>query len=279
MNKGEAFFKGKDGLSIFYRYLIKTKKPVGAVLVAHGIAEHSGRYEEVMNLLADTGLAVYALDHRGHGASEGKRCHVDSFIDYVDDLKTLHDTVRAQHPEGPMFLLGHSMGSVIAIHFTKHYEQLLSGLILSGSGTRPGGDVSPILIFAARFISKIFPKLILRATDLSAYISRNEKVVEDYRNDPLNYLDGFSARLGTELMKYFNLNPETVPAFKLPLLFQAGGDDKLVLGARDLASNFTMKDLTIKIYDGIWHEIYNEPESDKKIVFKDLTHWVKKHLK
>ena len=274
MKHHENFFTGLKGLKIYYQCWLPDSAPSAVVMIEHGIAEHTGRYSNVVYELVPGGIAVYANDHRGHGKSEGDRCYVDSFDQYVEDVKIFYDLVRKEHPGIPIFLLGHSMGSLIAIQFTRKYESLLSGLILSGSGNKVGGNVSKILIGISKLMSKILPHVKVKATDLSAYISHDSEVVEKYRTDPLNYLKGISFRLGAELLQRFSINESLVGNFKLPLLFQAGSDDQLVLGASSLATKFTMADKTIRIYQGLWHEVYNETETDRKMALKDLSNWI-----
>jgi alpha-beta hydrolase superfamily lysophospholipase len=273
----DGHFSGVEGISIYYQAWLPETAPKAIIMVAHGIAEHSGRYLNVVNEVIPRGFAVYANDHRGHGRSEGDRCYVDHFDQYIDDVKLFYDLIRKDHPLAPIFLLGHSMGSLIAVQFTAKYESLLSGLILSGSGNKTGGDVSPLLIAISKLLSRIVPRLKIRATDLSQYISHDPEVVQRYRTDPLNFLKGFSARLGAELLRSFAINESLVGSFKLPLLFQAGGEDSLVLNARAVAEKFTMTDKTFRIYEGLWHEVYNESEADRRKVLNDLGEWLDRH--
>ena len=134
MKNVERNFEGVKGLNIFYQSWLP-ENPKAIVQVVHGFAEHSGRYLNVVNEIIPLGYGVYADDHRGHGRSEGIRNYVDSFDQYVEDEKKLYDIIKEKHPNLPIFLLGHSMGSLIAIYVIKKYEDLYKGLILSGTGT------------------------------------------------------------------------------------------------------------------------------------------------
>jgi len=141
MNHLEGKFKGVEGLKIYYQgWTPETPKAV--IQLVHGGFEHSGRYQFVVNALIPEGYAIYADDHRGHGKSEGIRNYVDSFDQYIEDERILYDIIKEKHPNLPIFMLGHSLGSFIAIYFTKKYENLLHGLILSGTGTKPGKETS-----------------------------------------------------------------------------------------------------------------------------------------
>ena len=121
MRKIEDKFEGVKGISIFYQAWIP-ESPKAVVQIVHGFAEHSGRYMNVVNELLPLNYAIYADDHRGHGRSEGKINYVDSFDDYVEDERILHEYIRDNHPNLPIFMIGHSMGSLIAVCFTKKYE-------------------------------------------------------------------------------------------------------------------------------------------------------------
>lgn len=279
MKHHEGNYIGTKGFRIYYQKWLPESMPSAIVIICHGIAEHSGRYERVAEALVSKGIAVYANDHRGHGKSEGKRCDIDRFDQYIDDIKTFFDLIKAENPELPVFLLGHSMGSLIAVQFTHRYESLLNGLILSGSGNRAGGDISPILLSSVNLLSKLVPHLTVKATDLTKYLSHDPVEVEKNHTDPLVHQGGISVRLAAELFRSFDINEQLARNIKLPLLFQAGSDDHLVLGASSLASRFTMTDKTVYIYKGLWHEIYNEVEADRKKVLEDLVNWFDKRLK
>ena len=128
----EGTFEGKGGLAIFHQRWLPAGDARAVLLIAHGYGEHSGRYGNVVEEFVPRGYAVYALDHRGHGRSEGERVHVDHFDDYVEDLKTYLDQIRNETGDLPIYLLGHSMGSFIATSYAARYRDELTGLILSG---------------------------------------------------------------------------------------------------------------------------------------------------
>lgn len=274
----ESEFEGIKGLKIYYQAWFP-ETPKAVIQIVHGFGSHSGRYLNVVNELVPLDYAIYADDHRGHGKSEGKRNYVDSFDQYVEDEKLLYEIIKKQHPNLPIFMLGHSMGSFIAIHFTKKYENLLSGLILSGTGTSPRKDVSRFKKFMAKFISKIIPHMKI-STGLDAkFLSHDPKVVIAYEQDPLVHAKKITAKLGYEMLKFFKDIPTIIDNFKLPLLIQCGSEDKLLAGAEVLKDMFTMEDKTVKIYDGLYHEVYNEVEEERKRVLKDLSDWLERHVK
>ncbi len=274
----ESEFEGVKGLKIYYQaWLPESLKAV--VQIAHGFAEHSGRYLNVVNELVPLGYAVYANDHRGHGKSEGNINFVDNLDQYIEDQKLLYDIIKEKHQNFPIFLLGHSMGSLIAIYFTKKYEDLLNGLILSGAGTSAGGKVSGFLKFMAKFFSKIAPHMKIDPKIDAKFLSHDPEVVSSYENDPLVHAEKITTRLGYEIMKALNKLETFVGNLKLPLLMQCGLEDKLMGGAENLKDMFIMEDKTAYIYDGLFHEVYNEVEDDRKKVLKNLSDWLESHVK
>ncbi|MHA1894307.1 MAG: lysophospholipase [Candidatus Helarchaeota archaeon] len=277
MKSMEGDFNGVQGLKLYYQCWLPDTEPKAVIQVVHGYAEYVGRYMNVVNELVPRGYAIYGDDHRGHGKSEGERGYVDSFNQYVEDEKIFFDIIKEKHPNLPIFMLGHSMGSFIAMHFVKKYENELKGLILSGTGTRPGGSTNAFIRAMAKLMSKIAPHKRF-ATGLGTnFVSRDPEVVKAYETDPLVYYD-ITARLGAELMTYFSNIKKFVGNLKLPILIQCGSADVAVQGRDELINLLTMDDKTIKIYDGLYHEVYNELEEDRKIVLKDLGDWLDKHV-
>ncbi len=228
------------------------------LLVAHGYGEHSGRYANLVDFFVPRGFAVYALDHRGHGRSGGERVHVDSFDDYVVDLKTYFDRIREEERDIPVYLLGHSMGVSIVVSYAARYQHELAGLILSGAGTGRRGP-SPA---GAKQI------------DLAATVSKDPAVVQAYRDDPLVFHGTPPASRRRAMSDLLEAMPGRVRAIVLPVLIMAGsasplGDEE---GSRMAYEQVSSVDKTLKLYDGLMHEIFNELERDQ--VFADLLAWL-----
>jgi acylglycerol lipase len=274
----ESEFTGIKDLKIYYQGWLP-ESPKAVVQIVHGIGEHSGRYMNVVNELVPLGYAIYAEDLRGHGKSEGERTYIDSFNQFVEDEKLLFDIIKEKHPNLPIFLLGHSMGMQVAALMIKKYGDIYKGIVLSGAGTSAGGEASGFIKFMAKILSKIAPHLKFSSGIDPKTLSHDSEVVYAYENDPLINFEKISARLGYEILKHYNIAEDLVSEIKLPLLLQCGGDDQLVLGAEEVKDFFTMEDKTVKIYDGLYHEVYNEVEKDRKKVLKDLSDWLEKHIK
>jgi acylglycerol lipase len=247
------------------------------LLVVNGMAEHSGRYTNLVNRFVPEGYGVYSHDHRGHGKSEGLRCYVDRFSDYVSDLKTFLDIVRGQHGDTKIFLVGHSMGGTIATAYAVQHQQELAGLLLSGASLKMGSTVSPVLIVMAGILSVLLPKMGATVIDASA-ISQDQAVVDAYVNDPLVYRGKIRARTGAELIKTMQQLPAQMPEINLPILIMHGTADQLgnPEGSRLLYERVGSKDKTLKLYEGFYHEIFNEPGREQ--VFADMETWLDAHV-
>ena len=169
------------------------------------------------------------------------------------------------------------MGGLIATAYTIQHQQKLTGLILSAALLRVGESVSSGTISAARILSILVPRMGVQTLD-STYLSHDKAVVEAYDKDPLVYHGKITARLGSELFVTMAGVEKKMIDICLPLLIMQGSDDKLVSqeGSKTLYEKARSMDKTLKIYDGLYHEIFNEPERNK--IFEDLNAWLDSHL-
>ncbi len=266
-------FTGVGGLRIEWRSWMPEDGGVRAVIViAHGAGEHVGRYEHVAARLIAEGYAVYALDHRGHGRSEGTRALIDRLDNAVADLDALVLLAGSEHPELPLFLLGHSMGGTIAVQYALAHQQRLAGLILSGPLAALDAAPAPVRVIA-RALSAVAPKLPAIAVD-STLVSRDPEVVKAYEADPLNHHGKLPVRTVAELGAAIDAFRGAVGAITVPTLIMYGTADGLAppSGAKMLADRIGAADKTVKPYEGLYHEIFNEPEQDR--VLDDLCEWL-----
>ena len=248
--------------------------PRALVVISHGLAEHSGRYVELAGRLTARGYAVHALDHRGHGRSAGRRSNIERFADVVSDLGDLVGRARHEHPGVPMFLLGHSMGGAIAFACALEHQAELRGLVLSAPALASGEHVPPIKLLLLRFLSLVAPDL-GALTLPAAAISRDPAVVSAYEHDPLVDRGAVPARTMAELVIAMAAFPARAPRLRLPVLVQHGTGDLLVPLAACQPIYDRLGDprvRTVKLYDGLYHEVYNEPERDR--VIGDLLDWL-----
>lgn len=274
MKHSEGRFKGRKDVEIYWQSWQPEKPPRAVVVIVHGLGEHSGRYRHVAQVLADAGCAVYAMDHRGHGKSGGPRAFVDRFSYAVEDIDQVVEIARRAHPRKPTFLLGHSMGGALSLSYTLRNPGKLFALILSGPAVALDG-APPLLKPISRLMSTVAPKFGMFAVE-PGLVSRDPAVVADYASDPLNAHGKVPARTLGELVNFVEILPAALPLIQLPLLVMHGKEDKLagVGGSQMVFSQVASRDKTLKVYERLYHEIFNELPEDRAVVFKDLSDWI-----
>ena len=277
MQHQDGFFKGVRDANIYYQAWLPDEAPKGVLLIVHGLAEHSGRYMNVVDYFVPRGYAVYGLDHIGHGKSEGTRVFVERYEDYTDTLEVFFDMVRAWQPDLPIFLVGHSMGGLIAASFLLDHQEDFAGAVLSGPGVKAPDDVSAVTIFLGKTLSRLAPKVGVLGLDANG-VSRDPAVVQAYVNDPLVYTGKTTARLAAELLKEMQRLMAEAGSITLPLLIVQGGADRLVdpAGAQMLYDRVSSSDKRLHVYDGFYHEVFNEPDHER--VLSDVATWLQAHL-
>jgi len=246
--------------------------PTRSVIVVHGYAEHSGRYEHVASHLARRHTAVFAYDQQGHGRSDGTRCHVRSFDDLLDDLDGIVSEVRGEHPERPLFVVGHSMGGLVVAAYACERNPEVTGVATSGAALALSEDFSGFKIVAARALRRLAPKLAM-ASDLDPNaLSRDPEVVRAYLADPL-VGSKMTASLGAEMIAAIERTASGAAAVAVPMLMMHGAEDTLcpVRGTREFYQRLDVTEKQLHVYEGLRHEIFNEPE--QKRVLDDLVNW------
>jgi acylglycerol lipase len=265
--------RGVGGRHIFWRSWSPDDGSARALIVlVHGLGEHSGRYDHVVARLVGEGYAVHALDHRGHGRSDGPRALIEDMDDAVADLDTLVDMAVASQPGLPVFMLGHSMGGLLGLRYALAHQDRLAGLVLSAALAQLDAVPKPLEL-VGRALSVIAPRAPLIAID-ATLVSRDPAVVAAYRSDPLVHHGKVPARTAVQLADTVQRFPTTVGAITVPTLILYGTADGLCppAGSEMLARRLGSADLTVKAYDGLFHEILNEPERDA--VLDDIVAWL-----
>jgi lysophospholipase len=253
--------------------------PRGVLVIAHGLGEHSGRYAHLVDWLAGKQISVYSLDHRGHGRSAGKRGHVLSFNEYVEDLSIYINIVRDEHPGLPVFLLGHSMGGVISVLCALRCQNLIRGLILSSPALVPVVEAPRIKAAMAGFLSKYAPGLLV-SNELDAnYISHDREIVANYIADPLNH-DRISTRWYSEYLKSAAECLDRAGEITVPLLVFHGTEDRIVdfSGAMQVYESAASRDKKKLLLEGLYHETMNEVEHERVKVLDVVGKWILSHL-
>jgi lysophospholipase len=224
--------------------------PTAHAIIAHGLVEHSGRYEHVAARLQQAGVAVWALDHRGHGQSEGDRADIGSIQMTVDDLDLFVDLVKEQSGDLPIFLIGHSLGGLISTAYAEAHQERLAGLVLSGPVL-----VVPPEIIALADLDEI-PDI-----GLAEAISRDPAVIAAYKADPLVF-NGVPPHSFFRSLEAAAGVCEHLSDLTLPILVMHGSNDLLAppQSLREVAYRVASTDLTARMWPGLYHEIFNEPE-------------------
>lgn len=277
VTRAEHAFDGVDDVRIVYDVWTPDTTPRGVVILAHGLGEHARRYDHVVARLGREGLITYALDHRGHGRSAGKRVLVRDISEYTGDFATLVGIAAKEHPGLPRIVLGHSMGGGIVFAYGVEHPDDYHLMVLSGPAVAAQLAVSPLLGWVAKTIGAIAPGLPLQALDSSA-VSRDPAVVDAYNSDPLVYHGKIPGGVARALLLVGETMPQRAPSLTAPLLVVHGSEDRLipVEGSRRLADAVGSSDIELKIYPGLYHEVFNEPEQEQ--VLDDVVSWINARL-
>lgn len=254
---------------ITYEWLAPNEK-VRLVLV-HGYGEHAGRYDAFAKALNEKGISVTSYDQRGYGKSDGTRAYVKRFQQYVDDLKVI---LKKDSFTIPTFLMGHSMGGLVAVnYYVQNPQNSFRGLISSSSLLAVDPDLSPILQALAPIIGFLFPKLKTEKLD-QTYLSRSPENIAAYNSDPLMYVEGTRARTAAEMLKTVKVVNKEFDKVEASLLVLHGDQDRLTMpvGSQKLYDDASANDKQIKLYSGLYHELIHEPERDE--VIGDITSWI-----
>lgn len=274
MKHREMQFPGCQDVAIHGQAWLPDRAPRAIIVISHGLAEHGGRYAGLASRLVEKGYAVYALDHRGHGRSGGERANIDRFDYLVSDLGTFIGRAQRQHPDTPVVLLGHSMGGAVALACALKYQNVLRSLVLSAPALAAGEAVPAPKLWMAKLLSAVSPNTGVLTLPASA-VSRDPEVVRAYETDPLVYRGSIPARTLVELLGAMNRLQEKAHELRLPVLVQHGTGDTLVpiAAVHPIYQRLGQsKSRTLQLYEGLYHEVYNEPERDR--VIGDLEAWL-----
>jgi alpha-beta hydrolase superfamily lysophospholipase len=273
----ERSFDGVGGVRIVYDVWTPDTEPRGVVVLAHGYAEHARRYDHVAQRFGDSGVITYALDHRGHGRSGGKRVYLRDISEYTADFHTLVGIAAADHPGLSRVVLGHSMGGGIVFAYGVEHPDDYTAMVLSGPAVDAQDAVSPVMVFVAKLLGKFAPGLPVEELPADA-VSRDPEVVAAYIADPLVYHGKMPAGIARALIGVGETMPQRAGALTAPLLVVHGEQDKLipVAGSRHLVECVGATDVHLKVYPELYHEVFNEPE--RAVVLDDVASWIEVRL-
>ncbi len=273
IRRTESHLVGALGHALFRRSWVAAE-PERALVLVHGYAEHSGRYEHVGAWFARRGCAVHAYDQQGHGRSDGRRCHVRRFGDFLDDLDLVRRSVAEAHPELPLFVVGHSMGGLVTAAYARERQPEVAGFALSAPALAVGEELSRGRLWLARLLRRVIPTLDIGSDLDPTGLSRDPTVVEAYVADPYVYRK-MTASLGAELLDAVARTAAGPGDVKAPMLLLHGEDDPMcpVAGSRTFYEGLGVEGSKLRTYPGLRHEIFNEPEQE--LVFEDLLSWLR----
>jgi alpha-beta hydrolase superfamily lysophospholipase len=273
----ERAFDGVGGVRIVYDVWTPEADPRGVVVLSHGFGEHARRYDHVAERFGRDGLVTYALDHRGHGRSGGKRVLVKDISEFTGDFDTLVGIAAKEYPGVTRIVLGHSMGGGIVFAYGVEHPDDYDLMVLSGPAVAAQLAVSPVLAWVAKTVGAIAPGLPLQQLDADA-VSRDPAVVNAYNTDPLVYHGKVPGGIARVLLLVGETMPKRAAALTAPLLVVHGSEDRLIPvdGSRRLVEAVGSSDVELNVYPGLYHEVFNEPERDQ--VLDDVVLWINAHL-
>jgi alpha-beta hydrolase superfamily lysophospholipase len=277
MNHIEGNFKGMRDVGIYYQGWLPEGNVQAILLIVHGVGEYCGRYTNVVNHFTPLGYAVYGLDHIGHGKSEGEREVIKRFDDFTEPLMSYIQILTARHPGKPVFIYGHSLGALITLFYLLDHQTDFKGAVISAPLVKIPENISPMTITLCKVLSIIAPKAGLLGLDTSG-LSHDQEVVKAYNNDPLVFHGKITASISAGMLRAMIRVNEEAGKILLPVFILQGSADRIVdpSGAQLLFDKIGSKDKTIKIYNGLFHEVHNEPE--RLTMFTDLEMWIKTHI-
>lgn len=274
--KNESYFTTRDNHRL-YCETWAPESPKAVLIFVHGLNEHIGRYAHVAHFFSDE-YTCHLYDQRGHGRSEGVRAFAESFGNFSADLDEFVNKVKTESGPLKIFIVGHSMGGQVVLNYLGQYSSAnLSGFITSSANIQIGWKVNPIKKYLGVKLSSFFPKLTLPRELDEKYICRDENVVRAYVADPLvNH--SITLSLAREILANQDVILENAPRIEIPALMMHAGDDHISAsdGTVEFFEHLGSKDKTLKIYDGFYHELFNE--FDKEHVFQDIKSWLAKRI-
>jgi acylglycerol lipase len=270
-------FLAEDRVRVFYQSW-QVEKPKAILFISHGLGEHSGRYGNIVEALEGKGVSIYAPDHRGSGKSGGIRGHSDDFAKYYKDMKyVVEEAIKKENPGVPIFLLGHSLGGLIAAHYAMNYPEDLRGLILSAPALFSTIPLPAWKTFFGKIGAALKPRLTVSNEINANLLSTDPEVVKEYLQDPLVH-DKVSTLFFQEYQKAAQQAADRASELSLPLLLVHGTDDKIISikSSEHIYDNARSTDKQKAFFEGLYHETMNERPEERQKVLKTIVDWILK---
>jgi len=277
MRHTDGIFTSVRDLKVYHQAWLPEGEIKSIILIIHGLGEHSGRYTNVTNYFVPRGYAIYSFDNIGHGKSDNGREEINRFEELTAPATAMTAIIKEWPPQSPIFIYGHSMGALITSFHLLDRQADFKGAIISAPLVTVPAHVSSMTVRLGKILSVIAPRMGLVNVDPSS-LSRDKTVVEAYINDPLVFQKKAPARISAEMLRAMMRVTAEVEKISLPLFILQGSSDYLVdpNGAQLLEKKAGSTDKTLKIYEGLYHEVHNEPE--RELMFKDLETWLENRI-
>jgi len=275
----ESKWDDLDGTTFFIQgWEPEDGNPRGLVALVHGLGEHTARYRHVGKALTEAGYALVGFDLRGHGKSGGPRGHSSSLAAYMQDIRQFFKFLAQRYPHIPHFLYGHSLGGLLSLAYAIQAHEGLTGVVVTGPALRSSLQEQRAKVAMVKLLGSFAPSVSVQSGLDAATISRDPEIVEAYKNDPLVHYNT-SLGFGKAALEAIDLCFAKAKDFSVPLLIMHGKGDKISYpsGSEDFAKRARAAggDVTLKLWDGLYHEIHNEPE--KESVFRFMIEWLDRH--
>lgn len=279
MNYKSTAYASFDGMNLSGYIWEAKENPKAIINLVHGFGEYMQRYDHWAKRFAERGFQVHAIDYRGHGKSDGRRGHIHSFNDYLNDIDVLVKESKKLHPELPQFIYGHSLGGNIVTNYILKRENNFKGAVISSPWYKLSFDPSALILVLAKIMNKVYPKFTQNSNlDVKA-LSHDKEVVEDYLKDPMVH-EKISARMYFEIYKAGHWVLENTEMINLPILIQHGNNDNITSckASKEFYNKAKSlnKEIEYKEWEGMYHELHNELKNDE--VFDVVSNWLEKRV-
>lgn len=277
MRHDRGTFIGAGGSNLYYQSWHPQARPSAVLVLIHGLGGHSGMFPLLVEYLVARDYVVYGFDLRGHGRSSGQRGYINSWADFREDLRAFLKLIRTSENELPIFLLGHSLGSAIALEYVLHTKEVFSGVVLLAPAL---GKVNIPLwkLTLGQILSRVWPNFSLSSSIDLSMCSRNLEMLDVFAKDPLLHNIG-TARLSTEFFKIQSWILARANELEVPLLILHGLADSITFAedSRNFIEKVAFKDKELKEYPEVYHDIQNDPDAPK--ILADLLNWLSCRLR
>lgn len=271
----EISLKVSDGIELIGNRWLPDEKARASICLIHGLGEHTWRYQWVAEYLTAHGYALTGYDLHGHGKTQGPRGHFPSYERALDDIQDSLDSIEKMDGKPADFIYGHSMGGNLGLNFLMRRQPHLKGAVITSPGLEPYNKAPAWKLSLGKIMYTLAPTFALANGLELPYLSRDLKVIEAYKNDPLVH-GVISARFALDFLtagEWAFQHPELV---KVPLLIQVGTEDHLISYSKVKEFAQKVPGVTYREWQGFYHETHNEPEKEQ--VLQVMVNWLDSHL-